>query len=176
LTWIKRQSGDRRDSNICHIQKERTAMAGPLTTWLVIADGVQARVVAKTGVNAPLVTVSTHADPEARLPSHLLGSDRPGHTQESATSARHAIEPKYDLHRERKRAFANTIADLVNRAGEEKKFDRLILIAPPRTLGDLRRRLGAASRTKLAGELAKDLTKVANGDLEAHMTELRRLI
>lgn len=46
------------------------------------------------------------------------------------------------------------------------KFDNLIVIAAPRTLGELRKHYHKALSAKLLGEIAKDLTSHAIADIE----------
>jgi protein required for attachment to host cells len=72
---------------------------------------------------------------------------------------RHAEEPRSDPHRQAKSTFARTIADYLERADHEKKFDQIVLVAPPVTLGDLRAMLGKQVAKRVAGEIGKDLTE-----------------
>ena len=118
------------------------------TTWLVIADSARARILANTGEGGALVTVSVHESAAAHELSRDIGSDSPGRSMQSYTGTRHAIEPKHDPQRERKRHFAAELADELNQAGARHAFDALVLIAPSRTLGDLRQELDKATRAK----------------------------
>jgi protein required for attachment to host cells len=100
-------------------------------------------------------------------PSRERGSDRPGRGHESASAARHAVEPRTDPHREAKRDFARHLADRLEAAAGS--YARLLLVAPPAFLGDLREALGDAGRGKLAGTLDKDLTKATLADIAGHL-------
>ena len=101
--------------------------------------------------------------------SSELGSDRPGRSVESHGTARHAIEPKTDPHRELKRAFADQLVDVLTAHLEAKEFDRLILVAPPKMLGDLRQAIGQGLRAHITGEVGQDLTKVPNSEVADHL-------
>ena len=48
-------------------------------------------------------------------------------------------------------------------------FQRLILVAPPRALGELRDSLPEAVRDRVVGELDLDLTKATPETVEAHI-------
>jgi protein required for attachment to host cells len=64
------------------------------------------------------------------------------------------------------------MAKVLDAAAANKAFDRLILIAPPATLGDLRTELGDAARKLVSAELAKDLTRHAEQELPQHLSEV----
>ncbi len=110
----------------------------PTTTWILIADGARARIFANLGPGKGIAPVEGGVLKGDHAPSRDLASDRPGRTFESADVMRHAIDPAQDPHRELKRAFAGRIASLIEERLAENAFDRLVLVAPPVTLGDLR--------------------------------------
>ena len=131
-------------------------------TWYVVADGGRARIVQKrNGENAfdmhrELVSAEIHSH------THELGTGRPGRTHESAMSARHAMQPREDLHRADKRSF-------VNEANTRNEFDCLVLVAPAHALSDLRHALDSPTQHKIVAQLQKDLTKVPDADLKEHL-------
>ena len=53
-----------------------------------------------------------------------------------------------------------------------KRFDRLILVAAPAFLGDLREELPKDLKGKVAGDVASDLTNTPEQDLPAHLKEI----
>jgi protein required for attachment to host cells len=74
-----------------------------------------------------------------------------------------------DPHELEEQRFTESLAGDVNRAALAKQFDRLILAAPPRTLGILRKSLSSHATERVIAELDKDLTKSSRDDLAAHM-------
>ncbi|WP_421737099.1 host attachment family protein [Caulobacter sp.] len=54
--------------------------------------------------------------------------------------------------------FAAGVAALLNHQAGAGDFDQLLVIAAPRTLGELRKHWAKPLQAKLAGEIAKDLT------------------
>ena len=64
---------------------------------------------------------------------------------------------------------------MLDQAAAAGAFERLILVAPPRTLGDLRAALAAATRKRVTGELDKDLTQVSLGEMPEHLGALLAL-
>jgi protein required for attachment to host cells len=142
-------------------------------TYVLVADGARARLYANHGVGKGLQPVSgaTH---KADLHHHdrEILSDKPGRAFSSVGSGRSAMEPHTDWHRFEKHKFAREMAKVLDAAAANKAFDRLILIAPPATLGDLRTELGDAARKLVSAELAKDLTRHAEQELPQHLSEV----
>ncbi len=144
----------------------------PIRTWIVVADGARARFLVNEGPGRGLSEALPEKTGAPLRPTREYGTDRPGRVFESADGARHAMEPRVDWHRFEKQRFARSVARVIDRGANDRSFDRLILIAPPKTLGDLRAVLGHASRDAVHGELAKDLTKVSIHDLPAHLKDV----
>jgi protein required for attachment to host cells len=76
-----------------------------------------------------------------------------------------------DPHREQKRRFARRIVDAVEARQTAGSFDRLVLVAPPVTMGDLRAALPARVKAAVAAELVADLTNTPTSQLPAHLAE-----
>lgn len=139
-------------------------------TYVLVADGARARLYVNQGVGKGLQPVSgaTH---KADLHHHDrdILTDKPGRAFNSVGSGRSAIEPHTDWHRFEKHKFAREMAKVLDAAAASKAFDRLILVAPPATLGDLRTELGDQTRKMVMAELPKDLTRHAEQELPQHL-------
>jgi len=99
-----------------------------------------------------------------------MGSERPGRSFASARSGtRHSIEPRVDWHRFEKEKFAHGIAKLLDAARVRKAFHHLVLVAPPKTLGELRAALDKQTQAMVTSEVAKDLTRHPIDDLPSHL-------
>lgn len=138
----------------------------PIRTWIVVADGARARIFLQEGKE--LNPAPVHEAAVTLAPSHEIGSDRPGKGRVNA-GRRHGMEPKSDPHLLEKQRFAQTLAARVDRAAEAASFDRLILVAPAKTLGVLRDCLGKTAAGLVTGEIPKDLTQVPPHDLLGHL-------
>ncbi len=138
------------------------------TTWILVADAAHARVVRSTGPGSDLVDVAGYSTTNELPPGRELHRDQLPRTHESVGSTRHAMAPREDPRRRLKYDFAATLADRLAAAAAAKEFDRLVVVAPPEMLGDLRRLLPASLQKLVAAEFAKDLVKIANADLRSH--------
>jgi protein required for attachment to host cells len=140
--------------------------------WYVIADGGRARFVERDE-NGAFRTVVSFVASELHERSHDLGLDRPARTKESASPARHAIEPRRDLHQAAKEDFVKLVAEQLDEERGRDQFDRLVLIAPPRVLTELKEKLSKPTAEIVIGDLQKDLTKVPDHDLTEHLAPVR---
>ena len=143
-------------------------------TWYVVADGGRARIVQKREDEDAFDTRLELVSTEIHSHTQELGTDRPGRTHESAMSARHAIQPREDLHRASKRHFVHEVAATLVQANSRNEFDCLVLVAPAHVLGELRHALDAPTQRKLVAQLQKDLTKVPDANLKEHLAGLDR--
>ncbi len=139
--------------------------------WIVVADGEHARIVVRQPASKNLTIDVELASPTAGSDSSDLGTDRPGRSYESVGGARHAIEPKHDLHDMEKQNFLRTVAQRVNEAVVANELESLLLVAPPHALKSMRDALSPAARAMVVGELAKDLTKHPILELTDHVKE-----
>jgi protein required for attachment to host cells len=146
----------------------------PKKTWIVIADGRRARILRQDKRGAPLTPALNQElyEPAAHGFSRDLRSDAPGRGFESNSAARYSMEPRIDPKTQEKQNFARRVAELVNDAASRKTFDQLVLVAPPKTLGELRTQLGDPARKVLIGEICHDLVKTPMQDLPKHLSEV----
>ncbi len=146
------------------------------TTWILIADGARAQIIANEGPGKGLKTIPGRAyQGAANLPTREMVSDKPGRTYDRGgtggwtATGRHAMEPRTDWHRFEKERFARAMAKVLDKASGANAFDRLVLVAPPQTLGELRIALKKRTSARITAELAKDLTNVPIHDLAGHL-------
>ncbi len=140
-------------------------MVRPPVTWILIADGARARLLVNEGIGKGLKPALDQEFIGTRLPSREIASDRQGRTFDSAGQGRHAMERPTDPHRYAKQSFAHEIAQILDSARKREAFDRLVVVAPPEALGDLRAEFSEPLRRMITAELQKDLTKAALSEL-----------
>jgi protein required for attachment to host cells len=123
----------------------------PTKTWILIADGARARVLENDGPGKGLIAID-------RL---VLHGDHAA-THDANTNP----------HRELKRTFAHHLADVLADELDAGSYERLVIVAAPVTLGDLRKVLAPQVAAKIPGEVNKDLTKIPNGDVAHHLEDV----
>ena len=146
------------------------------TTWILIADGARARVLAQSKDFAALEPAFGNEEfTGTTAQSKEIASDRPGRSFDSGGHGRHAMEPPTDPQRYAKFEFARDLAEQLETAAAEDRFARLVLVAAPQTLGDLRELLPKNVQERVVAEIDKDLTKVASHDLGKHLAEVLKI-
>jgi protein required for attachment to host cells len=85
------------------------------------------------------------------------GTDRPGRSVASVGTARSAVE-EVDWHHIAKERFAGEIAQALYRHAHDNRFEKLVVIAPAKVLGVLRKAFHAEVADRIVGEIPKELT------------------
>ena len=114
----------------------------PTGATVAVVDGEKLAMFHNTGHETVALTA-------LEVPDIMPGTASRGHQSSAAN-------PDNDTQAED--GFAGGVAALLNRQALEGRFDSLLVIAAPRTLGELRKHWHKALQAKLIGEIAKDLT------------------
>ena len=139
-------------------------------TWVVVADGTRARLFNRHK-NRKLEEFDTLLSPEHRLHEGDLVSDRDGRAFDSGGVGRHAVGNKNAAKDHEMTVFAKRLAMRLEEGRNAGQLDRLVLIAPPRFLGQLRSHLSEQSAALVALTIDKELTTLPVHKLEGHVPE-----
>ena len=101
-----------------------------------------------------------------------VGRNATGMVFQSSGSARHMSEPHMDVREEIKVHFAKAVAKQLNQAREKKAFDRLVLIAPAKMLGEIKKQLDEKVLVRIVAEMPKDLTHYEGRALAEHLESI----
>jgi protein required for attachment to host cells len=125
--------------------------------WVVVGDGKKALVLNNEGdadlLNLRRVSVRENDNPATRD----QGTDQPGRASGPA-GANPGVIAQTDWHQIEEDRFAASLAEDINNAAREQLFKDLIVVAPPKTLAELRREFAKDTQKRIVGELAKDYT------------------
>lgn len=123
----------------------------PTDTLVLILDGRKSLFLRNRGTaTSPRFEVEARQENE-NPPSHLQGSPIEGGDPHQQEEDRFAADMAAELHR---RVLVND-------------FEKLVVVAPPRTLGVLRAHYDYAVTMRLLGEIPKDLTRHPLPDIAA---------
>jgi len=151
-------------------------MPKKIVTWVLVADGARARIYVNDGPGKGLKPVGVEFDAGLPHSNRDVMADREGRSWTASGTGRHAMERKTDPKRQIEQNFARDVAQHVGQAALEKKFDRLVLVAAPKALGDLRGELPRQARDLITQEVDKDLVNLAPKALEKHLTDAEVLV
>jgi protein required for attachment to host cells len=101
--------------------------------------------------------------------------ENPAHHEQASDTAGQAMNvigghggtmEEVDFHQLEEDRFAAATAALLERWALGGQFESLVVVAPPRTLGELRKHYHKEVEKRLVGEVAKDLVNVPVSEIE----------
>ena len=129
----------------------------PHNAAVLVADGRKMLFLRNEGDDAFPNLVVEHAEEQANPKDSDQKEDAPGVSYSSFGSGRNTVE-ETDFHQLAEDRFAVEATDLLRKRALSHDFESLIVIAPPHTLGELRKHYHSEVSARITGELDKDLT------------------
>jgi protein required for attachment to host cells len=140
----------------------------PHEAFVFVGDGRKALFLRNDGdekfPNLRTERVFTDVNP----PTHEQGTDPPGRSLPSVGAARASVEPT-DWHDIEAHRFADQVAAALEHVVRERRVSAVVIVAPPRTLAELRRVLHPDVKKHVIAEVDKDLTGHPVYDIEKHL-------
>lgn len=124
----------------------------PNGALVAVVDGEQLVLYKNTGHADPVLT----AIEAPAMPERVSGA-----------SAHQSSAANPDNNTQAEDGYATGVAELLNNWSVAGKFDSLLVIAAPRTLGELRKHWRKDLQAKLVGEINKDLTGHTTAEIAA---------
>jgi protein required for attachment to host cells len=141
----------------------------PHDALVFIGDGEKALFLRNVGderfPNLTTERVFTDENP----PTHEQGTDRPGRAFKRAATNRRSSMETTDWHELEKERFARRVASAMEQLVRAESAKKIIIVAPPRTLAQLRQAFHADVRNRVIAEIDKDLTKHPVWQIEKHL-------
>jgi protein required for attachment to host cells len=147
-------------------------MVRKLGTWVLVADGAHARIFVNDGVGKGVQELKDRAFVGNRLHDRDIQADKPGRAFDSQGQGRHSMEPRTDPQQHEEREFLRDVVEWIAAKPQDDQYDRLVLMAAPHALGDLRGLLSKQLAAKVVAEIPKNLTKSTAADVESHLTDV----
>ena len=138
-------------------------------TWVLVADGSNARFFEVGGHGEPLKEV--RHEQASRDQTRNIVSDRQGRRSSADRTGHHAMDAQTNPQRHAEHEFARHLCRILDDEAASGSYDRLVLAAAPRTLGDLRDMLSSNVRKKVEAEFDKDLIHTSPRDLAHYLSD-----
>lgn len=140
-------------------------------TWVLVADGSKFLLFRNQGDAVDPVLVTRAHEQMSNPPTSDQGSDRPGRSFASFGAAhgagngkRRSSYDETDWHHQTKKRFIAHTADVLRSATEHEE-GAIVVIAPAKTLGNLRKHYSASVMRWLDAEIARDCVGLATDDI-----------
>ena len=144
------------------------------TTWILVAHRGGARLFENAGPGTGMKLLEDIPHPEGRLKSGEINADRPGRAFDTF-SRRHGMSQEHEAADQVSLMFAKHLCDKLEKARAENRFGKLVLVAEPRLLGELRAALNKPTAALVSATLDKDLIAIDNRDLPKHLAGVVQL-
>ena len=141
----------------------------PHNALVFVGDGRKALFLRNAGDEKFANLVSEKAVFDDNPPTHEQGTDRPGRGFASSHASRHSAMETTDWHEIEEHRFAQRVCGALERLVRERAAPALVVVAPPKTLADLRAAMHADVKAKIVLEVNKDLTKHPMAEIEKHL-------
>jgi protein required for attachment to host cells len=142
----------------------------PHDAFVLVGDGRKALVLRNEGDEKfPNLRTERVFEDENPL-THEQGSERPGRVSKAFDSGQRSAVEAADWHHIEESRFARKVAAAMEQLVRARNASALVVVAPPRTLADLRGAFHPDVQSRVIAEINKDLTKHPVGEIEKHLT------
>lgn len=157
-------------------------------TWIVVADGSKARVYARQALRSMIPVKGKkykEKNEKKLLPvqgmtwkaesprNYDVNNDLVGGTFRNITPMHsNGSTERLPLREDLKRRFMKTVAGHLEEARKERLFDRLVLIAPPKLLKELKNQLCHHTLATIIAEMPKEMTNRNDQALKSYLEEI----
>ncbi len=141
-------------------------MAIPHNALVLVADGRKMLFLRNQGEGDHIELVTQTHHQRADRKDHELKSDGPGLTAQRGSYGHPAVD-ETDFHQLDEDRYAADAADQLRLRALAGDFEALVIIAPPKTLGELRKHLHKEVERRVVMELPKEMTDRPLPDIAA---------
>jgi protein required for attachment to host cells len=137
----------------------------PYNSLVLVGDGQKALFLRNRG-NAQHIDLIVERVLEQDNPAtREQGTDRPGRRSTANLGTRSAMQ-EVDWHHIAKERFVHEIAEALYRQAHANLFKKLVIVAPPKVLGNLREAFHAEVLHRITAEIPKELTSHPVSEIE----------
>lgn len=137
-------------------------------TWVVVADGEKALFFENEGDGQYPVLRVRREESQPNPPDREQGTDKPGRMGDGRAGIGSSAD-ETDFHRQEKDRFAQSLAEILYTLAHQGKFSRLVIVAPPQTLGAMRPHLHKEVQATIVLEIPKTLTGMPVDQIEKNL-------
>lgn len=134
-------------------------------TWVLVTDSEKALFLENQtdGIDPHLTVVKKET--QDNPPNREQAANRRGRMSDGPSGHKSAMDDT-DWHELAKERFAAELADMLYQRAHKGTFDRIVIVADPSTLGELRGQLHKVVLDKVVGEIPKTLTNHPLDEIE----------
>jgi protein required for attachment to host cells len=136
--------------------------------WVVVCDGARALVLENVGDRKHPDLRTKEVYKHEAAPTSELGADKPGRAFSSVGSGRSAVQ-QTDWHDQEEQRFLASLAARLDKAVLGGETKALVVVAPARALGVLRKEFSQHVAKATKAEIEKDYVKMPVDQIAKHL-------
>lgn len=137
--------------------------------WVLVANSGQARILEMQRKPYAFHQVSELVSEAQHLTSKDIVSDASGRDYHAQGPGTHSKKPRSDPHEQAEEQFSRSLAQKMEKAARLGRFEQLLIIADPKTMGRLRQQMNRSLAGKVTDEVALDLVGLPLPQLESRL-------
>jgi protein required for attachment to host cells len=138
--------------------------------WILVCDGAKALVLQNAGNRAKPRLVTREVYEQNDRKTREIGTDKPGRSFSSVGEGRSAYDHT-DFHEQEEHRFLAQLAERLHKAVLGGEMQALIVVAPPRAIGVLRREFSNHVRGTVRAEVERDYVKMPVDEIARHLVQ-----
>lgn len=137
--------------------------------WVLVANSGHARILEMQRKPYEFHQVSELVSETQHLTSKDIVSDASGRVYHTQGPGTHAMNPRSDPHQNAEEQFSRSLAQKMDKAARLGRFEQLLIVADPKTMGRLRQQMNRSLAGKVTDEVALDLVGLPLPQLESRL-------
>lgn len=143
--------------------------------WILVAHRGGARIFENKGRGKGLNLLQSIPHPQGRLKNKDIGADKPGRSFDRQGQGRHALANEQEPTAHVAEQFARQLSSMLDDGRHQQRYEKLVLVAEPRFLGNLRAALSPPTAALVTAAVSKDLGGVESHNMPKYLGEVIRL-
>ena len=140
--------------------------------WVLVANSGQARILEMQRKPYEFRQVAELLSDTQHLTNKDIVSDASGRVYHTQGPGTHSMNPRSDPHENAEEQFSRSLAHKMEKAAQLGRFDQLLVVADPKTLGRLRPQMHKSIGGKVVDEVSLDLVGLPLNRLEPRLREV----
>jgi protein required for attachment to host cells len=136
-----------------------------LNTWMLVCDAGRARIFSFEAADGDWETIEEIDNERGRARTSEIVTDRVGRVRQSGTGVKPGMEATTDPADTEETKFVHRLGQHLQHGFDRNRFGRLVLVAPPRFLGKLRKELSDPVSRSIAKSIDKDYSQLKEHEL-----------
>ena len=137
--------------------------------WVLVANSGQARILEMQRKPYEFRQVADLVSETQHLTNKELVSDASGRVYHTQGPGTHSMKPRSDPHENAEEQFSRSLAQKMEKAAQLHRFDQLLVVADPKTMGRLRQQMHKVVSDRVADEVSLDLVGMPLNQLETRL-------